>query len=59
MDWALRYIFVAYVERLKDSARNAYEVDVLVWAIFAAGGSKFLKPDTAWILGARKIVIGG
>jgi len=59
MDWPLRDIFVAYVERLKDSARDAYEIDLLVWAMFAASGSKVRKPDPPSILGAPKIMIGG
>ena len=59
MTWALRDLFVAYVERLKDSARKAYEVDRLVWATLAAGGAKVKPPEVPSILGAPKIVIGG
>jgi hypothetical protein len=59
MAWALRDLFVAYVERMKDSARQAYEIDLLVWATLAAGGAKIKPPDPPSILGAPKIVIGG
>jgi hypothetical protein len=47
MDWSLRDLFVAY------------EIDLLVWATLAAGGSKVRKPDPPSILQAPKIIIGG
>jgi hypothetical protein len=59
MAWALRDLFVAYVERMKESAARAYEVDRMVWATLAAGGAKLKPPDPPSILGAPKIVIGG
>jgi hypothetical protein len=59
MTWALRDLFVAYVERLKDSARKAYEIDLLVWATLAAGGAKVKPPDPPSILRAPKILISG
>jgi len=59
MEWALRDLFVAYVERLKDAAREVYERDLLVWAIFAAGGAKTKAPALPDILRGPKIVLGG
>jgi hypothetical protein len=35
MDWPLRELFLAYIERLKRQARRSYEIDVLVWAVLA------------------------
>jgi hypothetical protein len=35
VDWPLREMFLAYIERLKRQARRSYEIDVLTWAILA------------------------
>jgi len=35
MDWPLRDLFVAFVERLKDAAVERYRADMLVWAVLA------------------------
>ena len=59
MDYALRDLFLAYIERMKDAARIAYDVDLLLWAILAAAGSKQKKPDPPAVLGVPKIVVGG
>lgn len=59
MDYALRDLFLAYVERMKSAARMAYDVDLLLWAILAAAGSKARKPDPPAVLRAPKIVTGG
>jgi hypothetical protein len=59
MDWALRDLFLAYVDRLKDAARHAYEHDVLVWAVLAAAGAKVKKPDPPAVLGVGKLIVGG
>jgi hypothetical protein len=34
-EWALRDIFLAYLEVLRESARRNYEQEVLVWAALA------------------------
>jgi hypothetical protein len=59
MEWALRDLFVAYVDRMQTRARRAYEVDLTIWAVLAAGGAKVKKPDPPAVLKAPKIVIGG
>lgn len=59
MDWPLRELFLAYVERMKSAARVAYDVDLLVWAVLAAAGSKARKPDPPAVLKSAKIIIGG
>jgi hypothetical protein len=35
MEWPLRDLFLAYIARLREAARDSYEVDLLVWAILA------------------------
>jgi hypothetical protein len=35
LDWPLRELFLAFVERMREHARRAYELDVLVWAVLA------------------------
>jgi hypothetical protein len=56
MDWALRDLFLAYVEILVSAAQRAYEADSLVWAVLAAGGAKIKRPDPPAILNVPKIV---
>jgi hypothetical protein len=59
MDWALRDLLLAYLDLLVRAARHAYEVDVTVWAVLAAGGSKIKKPEPPAVLKAPKLIIGG
>jgi hypothetical protein len=35
MAWALRDLFLAYLEMMKERARESYYLDTLVWAILA------------------------
>lgn len=35
MAWPLRDLFLAYIARLRDTARRNYQVELLVWAILA------------------------
>lgn len=44
MDWPLRDMFLAYIDRLKDDARKHYEFEVLVWAALAPHKKKPGKP---------------
>jgi len=44
MDWPLRDLFLAFIERLKRQARRSYEVDVLVWAVLAPYQKRQTKP---------------
>jgi hypothetical protein len=53
MDWPLRDMFLAYIDRLKDDARKHYEFEVLVWAALAPHrrkGSEKKPPDVPAIL---------
>jgi hypothetical protein len=59
MEWALRDLFVAYIERMKMAARDSYKHDVLVWAVLAAAGGEVKHPDPPAVLSSPKIVIGG
>lgn len=34
-EWALRDIFLAYIERLRENARRNYEIELTVWATLA------------------------
>jgi hypothetical protein len=58
-DWPLRDLFLAYVERMKQAAREAYSHDVLIWTVLAAAGAKIKKPDVPGILQGPKIIVGG
>lgn len=55
MEWPLRDLFLAYLERLVKSARHAYEVDIVVWAVLAAGGGKGKKPEPPAVLNVPKM----
>lgn len=35
LDWPLRDIMLAYVERMRDSAWRSYQLDLLVWSALA------------------------
>ncbi len=35
MDWPLRELMLAYVERMKEAALRTYETDLLVWSALA------------------------
>lgn len=59
MEWPLRELFLAYVERMKKAAHDSYKHDVLVWAVLTAAGAKMKHPDPPAVLKAPKIVIGG
>lgn len=60
MERELREIFVAYVELMRRAARQAYDTDLLIWAVLAASGAKGIKkPDPPAVLRVPKIVIGG
>jgi hypothetical protein len=34
-EWPLRDIFLAYIERLRESARRNYEIELIVWSSLA------------------------
>jgi len=59
MEWSLRDLFVAYVDRMQTRARRAYEIDLTIWAVLAAGGAKIKKPDPPAVLHIPKLIIGG
>jgi len=59
MEWALRDLFLAYVDLLVQGARHAYEVDTMVWAVLAAGGAKVKKPEPPAVLKVPKLILGG
>lgn len=59
MERELREIFVTYVEIMRRVAREAYDTDLLIWAVLAAAGSKLKRPDPPAVLRAPKLVIGG
>jgi hypothetical protein len=51
MDWPLRDLFLAYIARLREAARDSYEVDLLVWAILAPHQKRVPRaPDLPAIL---------
>jgi hypothetical protein len=35
MDWPLRELFLGFLDRLRERARDNYELELLVWAILA------------------------
>lgn len=43
-EWPLREIFLAYLEALRDAARENYNRDVLVWAALAPHQKRASKP---------------
>lgn len=59
MEWTLRDLFLAYLEQMKSSARHAYEVELLMWAVLAAGGAKVKRPEPPAVLNAPKLILGG
>jgi hypothetical protein len=59
MERELREIFLTYVELMRRAAREAYDTDLLIWAVLAAAGSKVKRPEPPAVLRAPKIVIGG
>jgi len=44
MDWPLRDLFLAYSARLREAARDNYELDLLVWAILAPYQKRGSRP---------------
>jgi len=51
MAWALRDLFLAYLEMMKQRARETYYLDVMVWAILAPHRKRREKqPDLPRIL---------
>jgi hypothetical protein len=59
MDWTLRDLFLAYLELMKSAARDAYEVELLMWAVLAAAGAKVKRPEPPSVLNAPKLILGG
>lgn len=59
MERELREIFVTYVEIMRRAAREAYDTDLLIWAVLAAAGAKVKKPDPPAVLRVPKLLIGG
>lgn len=59
MDWPLRDLLLAYLDRLVDAARHSYEVDTVIWAVLAASGAKVKRPDPPSVLNVPKIIMGG
>lgn len=44
MAWPLRDMFLAFLARLQDRARENYELELLVWAILAPHQKRQSKP---------------
>jgi hypothetical protein len=44
MEWPLREMFLAYIDRLKDEALKRYQFDVSVWAALAPHKKKQTQP---------------
>ncbi|MGH9685288.1 MAG: hypothetical protein ACRD4S_16960 [Candidatus Acidiferrales bacterium] len=44
MDWPLRDLFLAFIDRMKEAARRNYETELLVWAILAPHQKSRTKP---------------
>ena len=44
MDWPLRDLFLAYLARLRETARQTYQAELLVWAVLAPYQKRQSKP---------------
>jgi hypothetical protein len=44
MDWPLRDLFIAFVERLKDAAIERHRAEVLIWAVLAPWQKQQTRP---------------
>lgn len=44
MDWPLRDLFVAFIERMREAAIERHRAEVLVWAVLAPYQKERSKP---------------
>lgn len=44
MDWPLRDIFLAFIERMRQAAVERYRAELLVWAVLAPYQKRSQKP---------------
>lgn len=44
MDWPLRDLFLAFIDRMRDQARRNYELELVVWALLAPHQQRPPKP---------------
>lgn len=43
-NWPLRELFLAFLDRMRETARRNYETELLVWAILAPHQKRAPKP---------------
>jgi hypothetical protein len=44
LDWPLRDVMLAFIERMRDSALRSYELELLVWSALAPHQRKKTDP---------------